>query len=122
MVEAGVRRVAAGVAAAFGVKATIEYQRRYPATVNTAAETEVAARVAADVAGPAAVRRDMPPSMVSEDFAFLLQARPGCYACIGNGPDEEGRGLHSPRYEFNDEILAVGAAYWARLAETVLSP
>jgi len=121
VVEDGVRRVAAGVAAAFGATATVEYRRRYPATVNTAAEAEVAARVAADVAGGAAVHRDLPPSLVSEDFAFLLQARPGCYACIGNGPDEEGRGLHSPRYDFNDDILPVGAAYWVRLAETVLS-
>jgi metal-dependent amidase/aminoacylase/carboxypeptidase family protein len=50
----------------------------------------------------------------------MLQARPGCYVCVGNGPAEEGRGLHSPRYDFNDEILPVGAAYWVRLAETIL--
>jgi hippurate hydrolase len=112
--------VAAGVAAAFGAIAEVDYRHRYPATVNTTAETAIAAGVAAEVVGPGSMVPDLPPSLASEDFAFMLQARPGCYACVGNGPAEEGRGLHSPRYDFNDEILPVGAAYWVRLAETML--
>jgi metal-dependent amidase/aminoacylase/carboxypeptidase family protein len=59
--------------------------------------------------------------MASEDFAFMLQARPGCYVWLGNGPAENGRNLHSPRYDFNDEILPVGAAYWVHLVETILA-
>jgi amidohydrolase len=120
VVEEGVRRVAAGVASAFGVRAEVDYRRRYPATVNAPAETAIAARVAAEIVGPEGVTADLPPSLASEDFAFMLQARPGCYACLGNGPAEEGRVLHSPRYDFNDEILPVGAAYWVHLTETTL--
>jgi hippurate hydrolase len=118
--ETGLRRVAEGVAAAAGASAELRYERRYPATVNTPAEAELAAAAAADVAGPACVARDLPPSMASEDFAFLLRERPGCYAWIGNGPAGEGAGLHGPRYEFNDAILPVGAAYWVRLVERAL--
>jgi amidohydrolase len=121
VVEEGVRRVAAGVAKAFGATAEIDYRHQYPATVNEPGQTAVAARVAAEVMGPERLVTDLPPSLASEDFAFMLQARPGCYACVGNGPADGGRGLHSPHYDFNDEILPVGAAYWVRLAETILS-
>lgn len=121
VVEEGVRRVAAGVAKAFGATAEIDYRHQYPATVNEPGQTAVAARVAAEVVGPERLVPDLPPSLASEDFAFMLQARPGCYACVGNGPADGGRGLHSPHYDFNDEILPVGAAYWVRLAETILS-
>ena len=122
LLEDRMRRVAAGVAGAFGATAEVAYDRRYPATVNNHAETEIAARVAAEVVGPESVCRDLPPSLASEDFAFMLQGRPGCYACIGNGPADDGRGLHSASYDFNDEILPLGAAYWVRLAETLLQP
>jgi hippurate hydrolase len=121
VVEDGVRRIAAGVASAFGAAAEVDYEHRYPATVNEPAATAVAARVAADVVGRERAVPDTPPSMASEDFAFMLQARPGCYVCLGNGPAENGRNLHSPRYDFNDEILPVGAAYWVHLVETILS-
>jgi amidohydrolase len=121
VVEEGVRRVAAGVASAFGATAEVDYRHRYPATVNEPAQTAVAARAAAEVVGPERLAPDLPPSLASEDFAFMLQARPGCYACVGNGPDADGRGLHSPHYDFNDEILPVGAAYWVRLTESVLT-
>jgi hippurate hydrolase len=122
VVADGVRRIAAGVASAFGATTEVNYQHRYPATVNEPAATAIAARVAAEVAGPERTASDLPPSLASEDFAFMLQARPGCYVWLGNGPAEGGRALHSPRYDFNDAILAVGAAYWVRLAETMLRP
>ena len=120
VVEDGVRRIAAGVASAFGASAEVAYEHRYPPTVNEPAATAIAARVAADVVGRARAIPDAPPSMASEDFAFMLQSRPGCYVWLGNGPAENGRNLHNPGYDFDDAILPVGAAYWVRLAETIL--
>ena len=120
VVEEGVRRIAAGVASAFGATVEIDYRPRYPATVNEPAATVIAARVAAEVVGRERALPDVPPSMASEDFAFMLQARPGCYVWLGNGPAEGGRALHNPAYDFNDAILPVGAAYWVHLVETIL--
>ncbi|MGL5094486.1 MAG: M20 aminoacylase family protein, partial [Planctomycetia bacterium] len=119
--EASLRRIAEGIAAAHGATAEVRYERRYPTTVNSAAETERAAEAAAAVVGLRNVHRDPQPCMGSEDFAFLLQQRPGCYIWMGNGDDADGRRLHNPRYDFNDEALVVGAAYWAKLAERILS-
>jgi hippurate hydrolase len=68
------------------------------------------------------LRMDRSPLMGAEDFAFMLREKPGCYAWIGNGPTDGGRQLHNPHYDFNDDILAIGASYWARLAETRLAP
>lgn len=119
-IEAGVRRVAASIAAAHGVTAAVCYQRRYPATINNPAEAARAAEAAASVVGGDHVDRDPLPSMGAEDFAFMLQQRPGCYAWIGNGPADGNRTLHSPYYDFNDAILPLGASYWARLVELTL--
>jgi amidohydrolase len=118
-IEAGIRRVAEGVATAMGASVKVRYERRYPATVNTAGEAETAAATAAEVVGEGNVDRDLTPTMGSEDFAFMLQAKPGAYVFIGNGKD--GAGLHNAHYDFNDEILPVGASYWARLVERVLA-
>ncbi len=120
LIEAAIGRIASGIEATHGVRVALRYDRRYPATVNTAAEAERAALAAGDVVGAAAVLRDLAPSMASEDFAFMLRARPGAYVWIGNGAAEDGRMLHSPHYDFNDEILPIGAAWWARLVETIL--
>jgi amidohydrolase len=119
-IEAGIRRVAAGVASALGTSAEIRYERRYPPTVNSEKETEIAAAIAAEVVGDANVNRSLTPTMGSEDFAFMLQAKPGCYVFIGNGTGEKAVGLHNPHYDFNDEILPIGASYWARLVERTL--
>ena len=119
--EAAIRRIADGVAAAFGVTAEVGYTKGYPATVNDAAESDFAARVAADVVGPENVMTGMPPKMGAEDFSFMLNERPGCYIWIGNGPGEGGCYLHNPGYDFNDAALSIGASYWARLVETRLS-
>jgi hippurate hydrolase len=121
LVEAGIRRRADGIAAAHGCTVAMRYERRYPATVNSAAETDVAAGALAEVVGEVNVLRDLPPTMGSEDFAFMLQAKPGCYVWIGNGPGEGGCTLHNPSYDFNDEILPIGASYWARLVERSLA-
>jgi hippurate hydrolase len=119
MIEANLRRIAESTAAAYGAGVDFRYDRRYPATVNTEAETELAAGVLAELVGEANVRRDALPSMGAEDFSFMLQRRPGSYVWIGNG--EGGASLHNSSYDFNDEVLPLGASYWARLVERVLA-
>ncbi len=118
--EPAIRRIVAGVAAAFGAMAEVRYERRYPPTVNDAEATHRAAAAATAVVGSEQVDRDAPPSMGAEDFAFMLQARPGAYLWIGNGLGHEGCTLHSPHYDFNDDILPIGASYWATLVEREL--
>ena len=119
--EAAIRRIAEGVASSMGARVAVRYERRYPPTVNSAAETEVAVAAAAEVVGAANVDRTLMPTMGSEDFAFMLQTKPGAYVFIGNGNGEKIAGLHNPHYDFNDEILPIGASYWARLVERVLA-
>ncbi len=118
--EPAIRRIAAGVCAALGADMAMRYERRYPPTVNSPAETERAAAVAAALVGGDNVRRDLLPSMGAEDFACFLEKKPGAYIWIGNGAGVDQAMLHNPHYDFNDEILALGASYWARLAETLL--
>jgi amidohydrolase len=120
VLEAALRRVSDGIAATHGVKAAFAYYKPIPPAVNAEGPTEAAARAATLVAGEANVHRDLLPSMGCEDFGFMLAARPGCYIWIGNGPMADGRSLHSARYDFNDEILPLGASYWANLVESVL--
>ena len=105
---------------AFGARAKFHYHRRYPATINTRAEAETARLAAAETAADKAVQTELAPSMASEDFSYMLQEKPGAYIWIGNGPAENGHNLHSPRYDFNDEVLPVGVEYWVRLTHRVL--
>ncbi len=118
--EERLRVVARNVAAAFGVEADIAYRRGYPATVNDPELAAVCAEVAAEIVGEEGILRDPPPSMGAEDFAFMLEQRPGAYLWLGQGGAEEGRLLHSPFYDFNDEVLPHGVSYWARLVERLL--
>ena len=120
-VEPALRRIIDGVAAAAGVSAELTYMPGYPPTVNHAAESEFAAAIAAEVAGADNVLRDLDPKMGAEDFSYMLNQRPGCYIWLGNGPGESGCWLHNPHYDFNDDILPMGASYWARLTETRLA-
>jgi hippurate hydrolase len=120
-IEAGIRRIVAGIDAAYGTSSTVRYERRYPPTINSERETVIAGEAIAKVVGAANLLTDLQPTMGAEDFAFMLQAKPGCYVWIGNGPGEGGCILHNPRYDFNDEILPIGASYWATLAEHVLA-
>jgi len=120
--EADIGRIAKGIAEAHGASAELRYERRYPALVNTETESALAAQVAGDVVGTARVEADAEPVMGSEDFAFMLQEKPGCYIWLGNG-EEGGPGscsLHNPLYDFNDEAAVIGASYWARLVETAM--
>jgi hippurate hydrolase len=121
-IEGEIRKIAEGIAAANGASAEIRYQQGYPATVNTGPETEHCAKVAREVVGEENVVMGVEPRMGSEDFAFMLEKKPGCYIFLGNGDasGESGCYLHNPGYDFNDEISVIGASYWARLAETLL--
>lgn len=120
-VERRLSELTHSIAAAFGAKATLKYERVYPATVNSEREAEFAASVADELIGPENVVRDLEPSMGSEDFSFMLQQRPGAYARLGQGGAEGGCFLHNSRYDFNDEVIPVGAGYLAALAEQALS-
>ena len=122
MMEAGLRRICDGVASTYGVAITLEFERGYPPTVNSGAETALCRDVAGQVLGEANVRNDLKPSMGAEDFAYLLRERPGCYVWLGNGMGEGGCLLHSPHFDFNDEIIPLGIKYWLTLVEKALPP
>jgi hippurate hydrolase len=119
--ETEIRRIADGIAATFGVTAQVHYERRYPPTINDAAETDLTAGIAREIAGNDMVSLDKDPMMGAEDFAFMLNEKPGAYMWIGNGPRDGGCMLHNPHYDFNDEVLPLGASYWAKLVETRLA-
>ena len=119
--EARLSQIANGIAAAAGATVALRYLPGYPPTINSVDEAEFAAEVAAEVAGPENVDREPVPVMGAEDFAFMLQEKPGAYIWIGNGPGEGGCTLHNPHYDFNDEILPLGASYWVRLVESALA-
>ena len=107
----------------FDVSADIRFNPEnpgYPVTFNTEAETAIALKAAQAVVGANCVNQQPTPSMGSEDFAFMLQEKPGCYIWIGNGSSENSCLLHNPHYDFNDEILPVGVAYWVKLVEMKL--
>ncbi len=117
LIEQRMREIVAGVAATFGMQASVRYERRYPATVNTADETGHAVRAARAVVGDEHVDTDPVPEMGSEDFAFMLQAKRGCYVWMGTGTGADTVNVHNPRYDFNDAALSIGASYWVTLAE-----
>jgi hippurate hydrolase len=120
LVERAVERLCAGVASAFGAQITVSFDHRYPPTVNSAAETALCQTVAGEVFGADKLRRNELPSMGAEDFAYMLQEKPGCYVWLGNGPGTGGCTLHNPHYDFNDDVLALGISYWVKLVETAL--
>ncbi|WP_246794419.1 M20 aminoacylase family protein [Burkholderia perseverans] len=113
-----ITQLAQGHATAYGLTAVVDYDYGYPVLVNHAAPTEFARGIARELLGDARVEAQAPPLMGSEDFAYMLEARPGCYALLGNGVEGcHGRMVHHPGYDFNDEILAIGASYWVRIAQ-----
>jgi amidohydrolase len=116
-----IRRIADGACRSYGAEMELTYERRYPPTLNAAAETEIAAAAAASIVGESNVARELLPSMGAEDFAFFLERKPGAYIWIGNGTGETGGMLHSPHYDVNDAVLPLGASYWVRLAESALA-
>jgi len=124
MIERRIAQLVQGIAAAHGASAEFRYDRRYPPTVNSPDETEIAADVAAEIVGRDNVLRNLAPVMGAEDFGWMLKEKPGCYIWVGNGTGagvgEGGCMVHNPRYDFNDRILPIGASYFARLVEHVL--
>ena len=128
LIERRMHEISGSIAAAHGCEAEVYFQRRYPALVNTEAETAFCLEVAREVAGEGRARI-IEPAMASEDFAFLLQAKPGCYIFLGNGDGDHrhaGHGLgpcmlHNASYDFNDALIAPGASYWVRLAQRYLA-
>jgi len=121
--EQTMTRIVSGICQAHGVHGRLQYTREFAATINSSSETRAAARAAREVLGPDQVDEACEPIMASEDFGYMLQAKPGCYLLLGNGGDGSGGcGLHSPDYDFNDAILPLGAALWTRLVEYELAP
>ena len=128
LIERRMQEVAEHTCAAFGVQCEFEFVRNYPPTINHAAETEFVRRVMTEVVGADAVH-EFEPTMGAEDFSYFLQAKPGCYFLIGNGDGahrEGGHGLgpcmlHNPSYDFNDDLIPLGATLWVRLAEQWLA-
>jgi len=117
LVERRMAEVVELTARAQGASAEFHYRRDYPVVVNHGPQTDFAARIAADVAGEGRVETDTPPIMGGEDFAFMLEERPGAFIFMGNGDTAP---VHHPEYNFNDEAIPVGCSYWARLVETAL--
>ena len=112
------KQIIESICLAYGATVDIDYQKRYPSTINNVEETEFAALAALDVVGEGNIICDNPPSMGSEDFSFLLNESRGCYVSIGNG---QSASLHNPHYNFNDDTLPIGASYWVRLTQMQLS-
>jgi hippurate hydrolase len=128
MIEQRMREVAQHTAAAFGAQCEFEFVRNYPPTINAAHEADFARGVMASIVGASNVG-EQEPTMGAEDFSYMLLAKPGCYSFIANGDGahrEMGHGggpcmLHNPSYDFNDDLIPLGATYWARLAEAWLA-
>jgi hippurate hydrolase len=120
LVERSMKLIVEGVATGMGGTADVQHRPGYPATVNAERETELALAVAERLVGADNIDRSPPASMGGEDFAFMLLEKPGAYIRIGNGPDTNGRKLHQTNYDFNDEILPLGASYWAQLVEQTM--
>lgn len=129
LIETRMREIAEHTSAAFGATVEFRFHRNYPPLINHDLETQFAVGVMEEVVGKDRVDAQVEPTMGSEDFAFMLLEKPGCYVFIGNGDGEHrmhGHGLgpcnlHNPSYDFNDDLLPIGASYWVRLAERFLS-
>ena len=128
MIERRMQAIAEHTAAAFDAQIDFRFKRNYPPLINHAKETAFAIEVMRSIVGTEGVDTDAEPTMGAEDFAYMLQEKPGCYVFIGNGQGDHrfaGHGLgpcnlHNPSYDFNDDLLPIGATYWVRLAESFL--
>lgn len=117
MAESRIKQIATGIASTFEAKAEVDYQRRYPATINYAKQADLAIKAAKNVVGEASVIIDPNPSMGAEDFAFMLKKIPGAYVWLGAG---QGANLHNPAYNFNDEVLTTGVEYFIEIVNQEL--
>jgi hippurate hydrolase len=117
MLEKRMTELVTSIAHAFGATAEVHYERIYPATLNTPQHANLVADIASEMVGKDHVVRDLVPSMGSEDFSFMLQARPGAYFRLGQGGAESGCTLHNPHFDFNDAVIPLGSAMFCALAE-----
>lgn len=120
-IKARMRALATATAEGFGCEIGLDYEDRFAATVNNAREAALVRRVAAAPESGLTVR-DAAPSMAAEDFAYMLQATPGCYFWLGSRKAGDNPVLHSPRFDFNDAVLRLGAEFWVHLVRAALSP
>ncbi|MEM6682235.1 MAG: amidohydrolase, partial [Pseudomonadota bacterium] len=117
MIEQRITDILKGIGLSFDMTVTLDYERRYPPTINDQAEAEFCADVLRQTFGADGLTPS-DPMMGSEDFAFMLQRKPGCYIWAGAGaPDRANADLHNPHYDFNDDLLPIGAAYWTQLVK-----
>ena len=118
LAETRIRAITEATCAAYGAKASVDYRRGYPVTVNHPEQTDFIAKVAAEVgAGECAVDTTIVPLMGSEDFSYMLESRPGAYIFMGNGDTAS---VHHPKYNFNDEAIPYGVSLWAKVIETAM--
>ena len=120
--EDEMRQISESICKAYGADCEFLYEHRYPATINSEEEANLAGQVAQEIVGEERVNLSPKPGMGSEDFAYMLQEKPGSYIWIGNGDGEGSCMIHNPGYDFNDEILPIGATYWVKMAEEILKP
>ena len=116
------RQISESICKAYGADCEFHYEHRYPATINSEEEANLAGQVAQEIVGEERVNLSPRPGMGSEDFAYMLQEKPGSYIWIGNGDGEGSCMIHNSGYDFNDEILPIGATYWVKMAEEILKP
>jgi amidohydrolase len=117
LVKQRITEICDGIGKAHGAKIKLTYTDGYPVTVNHEAQTRFATKIAREISGDAAVNDNAPPVLGGEDFAYMLEARPGAFIFIGNG---DTAGVHHPAYDFNDDAIPAGVSYWARLVETAM--
>ena len=117
LAEKRITEIVEGVMKAFGMKYQLNYRRGYPVTFNHSGQTDFATSVTKEAFGSDAINTEVPPTMGSEDFSYMLEERPGAFINIGNG---DSAGLHNPAYEFNDAAIPVGVNYWASLIEIAM--
>ena len=115
------KQITAGICSGNDCEFEWWYDHRFPPTVNSSLETDAVSKACRSLLGTANYNDDVDPSTGSEDFGYMLEAKPGCYAFIGNGSADGGCLLHNPRYDFNDEIIPIGASYWVQLVEQELA-
>mgnify|MGYP005645470369 FL=1 len=120
--EDEMRQISESICKAYGADCEFHYEHRYPATINSEEEANLAGQVAQEIVGEERVNLSPKPGMGSEDFAYMLQEKPGSYIWIGNGDGEGSCMIHNPGYDFNDQILPIGATYWVKMAEEILKP
>jgi amidohydrolase len=121
-IETTMESISSGICVAHGAKHSFKYSHEFAATINSVNEAAIVAKVASEAFGSERVNTDCQPIMASEDFGFMLQHIPGCYILLGNGGEGPGGcGLHSPHYDFNDDILEIGSDFWVYLVQSQLN-